>query len=61
MTLDESNEDDTRQQINEIDVLLDPQVVRFADDQVIHFVQDGFTITAKSGGSCGSSCSGCGS
>ncbi|MDY0212248.1 MAG: hypothetical protein RBR06_04540 [Desulfuromonadaceae bacterium] len=61
LTLDESNEDDTRQQVNEIDVLLDPQVVRFADDQVIHFVQDGFTITSKSGGGCGSSCGGCGS
>ncbi|MDD2557357.1 MAG: hypothetical protein RBR43_04355 [Desulfuromonadaceae bacterium] len=62
LTLDESNEDDTHQQVNEIDVLLDPQVVRFADDQVIHFVQDGFTITSsKSGGGCGSSCGGCGS
>jgi len=61
LTLDESNDDDTQQNINDIDVLLDPQVVRFADDQVIHFVQDGFTITPKDGGGCGSSCGGCGS
>lgn len=61
LTLDESSDDDTQQTVNDINVLLDPQVVRFADNQVIHFVQDGFTITSKDGGGCGSSCGGCGS
>ncbi|MCK9172225.1 MAG: hypothetical protein RBR03_04325 [Desulfuromonas thiophila] len=59
MTLDESTDGDTQKTINEIEVLLDPQVIRFTDDQVIHYVQDGFTITSSKGGGCGSSCGGC--
>ncbi|MBN2644593.1 MAG: hypothetical protein JXR59_03855 [Desulfuromonadaceae bacterium] len=61
LTLDEATDQDTQKTINDINVLLDPQVARFAGDQVIHYVQDGFTITPKSGSSCSSSCSGCGS
>ncbi|MCD6525416.1 MAG: hypothetical protein J7K75_00250 [Desulfuromonas sp.] len=59
LTLDESTEEDKQLTVNEINVLLDPQVARFADDQVVHFVQDGFTISStKEGGGCGSSCGG---
>jgi len=59
LTLDEATAEDKVVTVNEIEVLLDGQVVRFADDQVIHFVQDGFTISAKDGGGCdgcGGSC-----
>lgn len=58
LTLDESTEEDKVVTVNEVEVLLDAQVVRFADDQVIHYVQDGFTITSKEGSGCGSSCGG---
>jgi Fe-S cluster assembly iron-binding protein IscA len=58
LTLDESTDEDKQVTVNEIDVLLDPQVARFADEQVIHFVQDGFSITSKKEGGCGSSCGG---
>nr|WP_320049209.1 hypothetical protein [uncultured Desulfuromonas sp.] len=58
LTLDESTDEDKQLTVNEIDVLLDPQVARFTEDQVIHFVQDGFSITSKKGGGCGSSCGG---
>lgn len=58
LTLDESTEQDKRLTANEIEVLVDPQVARFVDDQVIHFLQDGFTITSAKGGGCGSSCGG---
>ena len=58
LTLDEATDKDKVLTVNEIEILLDAQVERFADDQVIHFVQDGFTITAKGGSSCGSSCGG---
>ena len=57
LTLDESTDEDKKLVINEIEILVDAQVERFTDDQVIHFVQDGFTITSTNGGSCGS-CSG---
>lgn len=58
LTLDESTDEDKVVTVNEVEVLLDAQVVRFADDQVIHYVQDGFTITSKEGSGCGSSCGG---
>ncbi|MDY0191211.1 MAG: hypothetical protein RBR22_10800 [Desulfuromonas sp.] len=58
LTLDEATAEDKVVTINEIEVLLDAQVSRFSDDQVIHFMQDGFTISSKNGSSCGSSCGG---
>ena len=57
LTLDESKDEDKKLVLNEIEILVDAQVERFTDDQVIHYVQDGFTITSTNGGSCGS-CSG---
>ena len=58
LTLDESTVEDKVLTIKEIEVLLDAQVARFADDQVIHFVEDGFTISSTNSSGCSSSCGG---